>query len=115
MADKVTLTLHQRNDETVAWTVTPASADDDLLDVATLELVLKDDQCAADSDGLILTTDDPTEMVILTHTGDQIAGEAYIAASALVGAYDRWWRLDAISTTGDRRTALYGPVVVVDL
>lgn len=114
MADKVTLTLHQGNDETVAWTVTPASEDDDLLDVTSLELVVKDDRCAADADGLTLTTADPDEMVILSQTADEITGEAYIPASALAEPYDRWWRLDAVTATG-RRTALYGPVTVVDL
>lgn len=113
MAEKVALTLHQGNDETVAWTITPADGDD-LLDVTSLELVVKDDQCAADADGLTLTTALADEMVILSQTGDEIVGEAYIPGSALTEPYDRWWRLDAITATG-RRTALYGPVVVVDL
>jgi hypothetical protein len=114
VADKITLTLHEGNDETVALTITPAG-DDDLLDVDQLELILKDDQCDPDSDGLTLTSADPGEILILTHTAEEITAEAYIPASALAEPYDRWWRLDAVTTSGDRRTALYGPVTVIDL
>ncbi len=114
MASKVTLTLHEGNDETVALTITPAGADDDLLDVDSLELILKDDQCADDADGLILTTADPAELLVLAQAVDEITAEAYIPGSALADPYDRWWRLDALSASGSRRTVMYGPVIVVN-
>jgi hypothetical protein len=46
--------------------------------------------------------------------GAQITAEAYIPATALADPYNRWWRVDAfIGVT--YRTALYGPVTVLDL
>lgn len=118
MSDKIPITLNEGNDETIALTVT-ATADpggDDLSAATSLEFYLKADDCDPDAEAeLVLTSADVLELEILTHTATEITAEAHIPASALVGSYTRFYRVDALSAAGDRRTALYGPVVVNDL
>lgn len=117
MAAEVKLTLHEENDETVSITITSDDPDDDLTDVVLLEFYLKTDSCVPDSDPLtvLLTSDDPAEIGILTQTADLIEAEVYIPGSDLLDPYDRFWRIDAITSGGLRRTAIYGPVTVIDL
>lgn len=116
MADRVGLTLRESNDETVDLVVTAANDDDDLTDVASLALVMKPQGCDDDGDdaALNLSSDDPTEIAILTQTATTITAQAFIPRAALADPYDRVWRLDAISTSGARRTVIYGPVTVVN-
>lgn len=117
MATEVKLILHEENDETVLMNITSDDLADDLTDVVLLEFYLKTDSCVPDSDPLtlLLTSADANEVDILTQTMDLITAEAYIPASALLEPYDRFWRVDAITSGGLRRTAMYGPVSVVDL
>lgn len=117
MATQVSLTLHENNDETISLEITPVDSDDDLTTITSLELYLKPQNCASDSDPLVLvlTSADPSEIVINTQTASLIEAEAFIPGSALLDPYDRFWRLDALNATGQRRTALYGPVDVVNL
>lgn len=114
MADNVPLTLVEGNDETISFSIVPETAGDDLTGVASLRLVLKAEGCDDDADAeVVLTTADPTEMVILTHTATQITGEAYLPA--LTEPYRRLYRIDAITSAGSVRTALYGRVTVTNL
>lgn len=117
MAAEVDLTLHENNDETVSFTITPTDSSDDLTAIDSLELYLKTNNCVADDDPttLILTSGDSGEIDILTQTSSEITGEAFIPASALDFPYDRFWHLDAITNAGARRTAIYGDVQVVSL
>lgn len=116
MATETAITLHEDNDETLELTVTPADEDDDLTLVDSLELYLKEDACFSDLEAeLVLTSDDPSQINILTQTADEITAEAFIPASALDEPYNRFWRLDALTAAGLRRTALFGPVILVDL
>lgn len=117
MATQVPLVLHENNDETLSLEVTPVDSDDDLSTITTLELYLKPQNCASDLDPLVLvlSSTDPNEIVINTQTPTLIEADAFIPASALLDPYDRFWRLDALNASGERRTALYGPVDVVNL
>lgn len=116
MSALVPLTLHQGNAETVAITITRSDPTDDLTLITSLRLVLKPDQCTADTatTAVVLTTANPAQMVIISQVAAQITAEAYIPATALTDPYSRWWRVDAyIGLT--YRTAIYGPVTVLDL
>lgn len=114
MADNVPLTFIEGNATTVAFTITPASATDDLSAVASVRLVLKADGCDDDADAeVVLTSADATELVLLTQTPAEITGEAYVPA--LTEAYPRLYRIDAIAGDGSPRTAVYGRVTVTNL
>lgn len=116
MSALVPLTLHQGNAETVAITITRSDPTDDLTLITSLRLVLKPDQCTTDTatTAVVLTTANPAQMVITSQAAAQITAEAYIPATALTDPYSRWWRVDAyIGLT--YRTAIYGPVTVLDL
>lgn len=117
MAIRVPLVLHENNDETVAITITGEDPDEDLSAISSLELYLKIAPSYADDDltTLVLTSSDITEIDILTQTTTEITAEAYIPKTALVAPYDRFWHLDALTGTGLRKTAFYGPVDVVNL
>jgi hypothetical protein len=115
VAALIALTLHENNDETVVVTLTPVG-DDDLSTVDAVQFVMKPDSCESDDDddALVLTSVVPDEITITAQSAQQITAEVYVPAAALQGPYGRTWRLDAL--TGDlRRTALYGPVTVIDL
>lgn len=116
MAVRRPLTLHQNNDETLILTITPADPSDDLTVVTELQLFIKIDMCYADDDDttLMLSSTVGTQIAIISIAADEIRAEAFIPASALAAAYDRWWRVDALAP-GGRRTAMYGPVTIVDL
>lgn len=114
MATTVDLTLHQGNDETIAFTIDRVLDTDDLTDVQRVVAYLKEDACTDDADAVVLDSDDPAQAVILTQSAAQITGEVYVPAAALADAYDRFWRLDTIATGGTRRTALIGNVTVID-
>jgi len=114
MATKVDLTFVEGSAETVAFTIVPTDADDDLTAVASLRFTLKADGCIDDDDAeLTFTTADPTQMQILTQTAAQITGEVYVPP--LDEAYRRLYHIDAVSSTGTPRTALYGRVTVINL
>jgi hypothetical protein len=117
MVGEVKLTFHEGNDETIAVTITSTDPNDDLTQILTLEFYLKSDSCVAD-DGpstVILTSADAAEILITSQTADEIQAEVFVPGTALIEPYDRFWHLDALTGTGLRKTALYGPVVVVNL
>ena len=117
MASKVALELHENNDETIAVQITASDEGDDLSLVDVLELYLKVSHQYTDSDPttLVLTSDDASEINIVSQTTALITANAFIPAEALIAPYDRFWRIDALTATGLRRTAMYGPVEVVSL
>lgn len=116
MAVEAAITLRQSNDETLELTITPQQTGASLAAVTELRLYLKDDACTSDAAAgvLVLSSTDPAELLVTYFSATEIRAEAYIPASALAQPYDRWWRLDALAGT-DVRTALYGPVTLVDL
>lgn len=117
MADRVPLILREDNDEVLELTITPEDPTEDLTGVASLTLILKDDDCTADTalGVLTLTSADPAQVDITDRTSATITAIAYIPRTALVGSYDRFWRVDGYATGGAKRTSMYGPVTVVPL
>lgn len=116
MADLRPITLHEGNDETLLLTITPEDPAESLLPVTSLELYLKADPCVADTaPGVLkLTTANPAQMTITAHTAAQIIALAFIPAAALAAPYRRFWHVDGLVGVL-RRSAMYGPVTVVDL
>jgi hypothetical protein len=116
MSTLVPVVLRQGNDEVLRMTIIPDDPLDDLTHVTLLVLIMKDDACTADSDASVLTLDsgNPAEIAINEQIADRIVATAYIPAAALSEPYGRVWRVDAYVGT-KHRTALYGPVTVVDL
>lgn len=116
MATQVPLTLHQANDEVIDVVVTPVVSTDDLSLVSQLRVLLKSGRCIADTDSSVvtLTSAAPSQITITAQTATRIDATVYVPGSALVEPYERWWRLDAY-VGATHRTAMYGPVTVVDL
>lgn len=110
------LTLYEGNDETLSVTILPADGES-LSTVTAIEFYLKADACDGDDDDgvLFLSTENPPGGVtIVSQSADEIVATVEIPASALVDPYGRFWRLD-VMTGVLRRTAMYGPVTVLDL
>jgi hypothetical protein len=116
MATVVPLTMNQGNDEVVDLVITPVTPGDDLTLITALWLYIKPDVCTADTDSsvTVLTSDDPTQITITAQTPAEIDATAYVPAASLAEPYSRVWRVDAYAGT-TKRTAMYGPVTVVDL
>lgn len=116
MASLVPLTLHQSNDEIVLVTITRQDTDDDLSLLTGLEVVLKPDACSADDDelALVLSTTTPGQVTITSQSASTVTATVNIPAAALALPYGRFWRVDGL-VGASRRTALYGPVTVVNL
>lgn len=113
MATEMPITLYEGNNETLLVTIDRETVDADLLTIAVVELYLKTERCDLDSAALVLSSTVPAELVILTHTAEQITAEVYVPP--LTGSYTRWYRVDGVSASGDRRTAVFGPAYVTDL
>lgn len=122
MATKAPITLRVNNDETLLLTITPDHTGGDLAGVTEIQVYLKDDSCTPDGAAgvLLLSSLNPAQVLVTSFTPDQIVALAYIPASALAAPYERFWRADALSGPANaplrpRRTALYGPVSIIDL
>lgn len=109
--------LTQGNNEIIFVTVAPTSATENLSGVSSLLVVFKPDTCTPDSSpyALVLTSGDPSQVTIQTHTADLITAEVYVPGTYLAEPYDRVWRVDAVSGSSGGRTAIYGRVEVTDL
>lgn len=116
MATLVPLTMSEDNDEVLDLVITPVVPTDDLSLVTVLKFYLKPDVCTADTDSTatVLTSAVPAQITITAHTAAQINATVYIPAASLADPYPRVWRVDAYSGTA-HRTAMYGPVTVIDL
>lgn len=116
MATQLPLTLHQANDEVIDLVITPVVATDDLSLITELRFYLKPDVCVTDTDSTVtvLTSSVPAQITITAQSSTQILATVYIPASALVEPYSRVWRVDAYAGLA-KRTAMYGPVTVIDL
>jgi hypothetical protein len=116
MATVVPLTMHQGNDEIIDLVITPVVPTDDLTLVTAIRFYLKPDACTDDTDSTVtvLTSAVPAQITITAQVATQIDATVYVPAASLVDPYSRIWRVDAYSGT-THRTAMYGPVTVVDL
>lgn len=116
MPTELNLTLAEGNDETIDITVTASDGVSDLTGIDAIEVVFKPDGCADDDDGyaLVLNSTDVTKALILAQSADSLTAEAYVPGTYLDEPYDRVWRVDTIGSTGERRTAIYGSVTVIN-
>lgn len=116
MATLIALTMHQGNDEIVDVVITPATSGDDLSLVTLLTFRLKPDTCTLDTDASVttLTSTAPSQITITAQTSAQIDATIYVPAASLADPYPRVWRVDA-HVGATHRTAVYGPVTIVDL
>jgi hypothetical protein len=117
MADLRPITLRENNDETLRMTIVPCDPTEDLTAVTSLEVLLKTSRCTSDTDPstLLLSSSVPAEVQITSQTAAQIIALAHIPGTALTPPYERFWRVDGLGSSGARRTAMFGPVTVVDL
>lgn len=116
MPTVVPLTLRQSNDEIIDLIITPSDPADSLALVTKLVVLIKPDACTADTDASVITrvSTDPAQVVITSQTAAQILATVYVTAASLAAPYDRFWRVDAYVNTA-KRTALYGPIAIIDL
>lgn len=116
MATLVPLTMHQNNDEVLDLVITPVVPTDDLTLVTSLRFYLKPDACTADTDAsvTVLTSAVPAQITITAQVATQIDATVYVPAASLADPYPRVWRVDAYSGA-THRTAMYGPVTIIDL
>lgn len=122
MATKAPITLRENNDETLELSITPDHTGGDLSGVTEIQVYLKDDSCTADNAAgvLVLSSTNPAQVLVISFAADEIVARAFIPASALAAPYERFWRADALTgplntANRPRRTALYGPVTIIDL
>ncbi len=117
MADARPITLREGNDETLRLTIVPDDPGEDLTAVTAIEVYLKMSRCVSDGDPstLLLSSTNPAQVQITSQTTAQIVALAHIPGAALTPPYERFWRADGLGGSGARRTAMYGPVTVVDL
>lgn len=117
MAVNVDIVLHENNDETVAFTITAEDPAEDLTTITSLEMIFKQLACTDDDDehSLILTSADPGEIDILTQAIDEITAEAFVPGTYLMDPWTRFYRVDALNASGNRKTAIYGDAKVVNL
>jgi hypothetical protein len=116
MPTVVPLALRQSNDEIIDLIITPTDPADSLLLVTKLVVIIKPDACTSDADTSVitLTTANPAQVTITSQLATEIQATVYIPAMSLAAPYDRFWRCDAYVNTA-KRTALYGPVDMIDL
>jgi len=116
MATLIPLTMHQSNDEVLDIVITPVVVTDDLSLVTSLRFYLKPDVCTADTDiaVTVLTSAVPAQITITAQVATRIDATVYVPAASLADPYPRVWRVDAYAGT-THRTAMYGPVTIIDL
>ena len=116
MSTRIDLVFREANDETIRMTIVPDDPSENMLLVSSLRTYVKASSCDLDGDAntLVLTTANPAQMVIVSHTATQIVAEAFVPASYLAKPYDRVWRVD-VHIGSTHRTALYGAVSVIGL
>lgn len=107
MPSQTTLTFYEYNDETVEGTLYADVAKTDPLDLsgASVEFIYKTNVDQSDEDAVII----PCTIV------DALAGTIEVKIdNSLVRITRKFFRIDVVA--GDeRKTTVYGPVVVVDL
>ena len=110
------IVLHQGNTEQLQITITPAVSTDDLSLITSLVVIIKDSPRVPDATAGVVTLSsaNPAQITITRQTKTVIEAIVYLPASLTVDPYTRCWRCDAYVGTA-YRTAIYGPVTVVDL
>lgn len=110
MPAKTDLTLIEGNVETVRHTITQDDTGTPLnLTGLTIEFYLKPDASVPDSDPSVTKLTNPADITIT----DAVNGVCEVVVPAQAAGI-RWRRLDVIQG-GSRRTAAYGPLIVVNV
>lgn len=111
-ATYVELELLQGNDEIVEHTVSTVTGPLDLTMASAIEMFIKPSKATADTDPSVTKLTLGGGITIV----DASAGrcDAAVPAGALATAGVRWWRLDLV-VSSDRKTAMFGPVLIRDL
>lgn len=103
------LTLYEANNEVANVTIYEEGTDTPQdLTGATVEIYLKASASATDASATKLST--ATGEITITDAADGEVTVVFPAQSAGV----TWWRIDAV-ISGQRRTAAYGRLIVVDM
>jgi hypothetical protein len=100
------IVLGQNNDEAINLAITSAGAAQDLTG-ATVEVVVKPRASAADTDPAAISAS-----VTITDPLNGLA-TATITAAQLATAGRWYWHCDVIARDGERKTALYGDVLII--
>lgn len=113
MAQEQNITLNQANDENINVSITTNNpADGTVLNLTgmTLESFLKASKSTSDTDPSTWKGTSVGGEVTVT---DAVNGKVTVSipGSAVVPT-QQWWRLDVISATSKRKTAVYGTVAV---
>lgn len=107
------LEVYERNDEVVDLTLTYAGQAYNLTG-KTIEMYLKPTSATADTDPSVFKLSTATGEIVITNPGTLGQAVASVPAADLVTAGSRFYRVDIIDA-GKRRTALYGPLRVINL
>lgn len=111
MPKQADLTLIEGNTETVEEAVTDDDTGQPLnLTGVTVEFYVKTDRTVPDTDPSVVKLSTATGEVTVTNAVGGVCTVAVPAQAA--GTY--WRRLDVVSGT-DRKTAIYGPLYVIDV
>lgn len=115
MAQVVPLTLNERNDENVTVSITtndPTASTPLNITGMAIEVFLKPSKASADDDAAVwkgTTTGGEVTVVDAPNGGISIAIPA-----ASIDLSKTWWKVDVLSGTGKRKTAIGGAVTVTD-
>lgn len=112
MAARVELVVYENNDETIDLAVTTVDGDPYDLTGANLELLIKPADTPDDGPGVVVLSTGTGEITITDAAGG--AATAEVSRTALADPGTRVWRVDVVRP-GSRRTAMYGPLHVVNL
>lgn len=115
MAQVVPLTLNERNDENVTVFITtndPTAGTPLDLTGKSVEVFLKPSKASADDDAAVWKgTTTGGEVTVV----DAANGEISVAIPAAnIDLTKTWWKVDVVSGTGKRKTAMGGTVTVTD-
>lgn len=107
------LEVYERNDEVVDLAITFDGAAYNLAG-KSIEMYLKPTKGTADNDLAVVLLSTSTGDIVVSGTPTDGTAEAHIPASDLSTVGSRWYRVDVIDA-GKRRTALYGPLRIIDI
>lgn len=115
MANNVSLTLNENNDEDILVSVTtnqPAVGTKLDLTGVTVEAYLKKSASTSDTDPTTWKGTSASEITIT----DAVNGALTVSIpAASITTAMHWWRVDVIDSDSKRKTAVFGTVTVTDL
>jgi hypothetical protein len=106
------LKMFENNDETLNLTITVAGTPYNIA-ASTVEMYIKPDAATADDDEAVVLLSTMDSAVTIT-SGVLGAATVRVPRTSVPAAGLHWYRVDIVDVLG-RRTALYGPLTIVDL